>query len=155
MHWNHASVPLSSPVHKPVYCKEKAYAQLCIYYTFYTLLIITLQICPSSGLPCDCGAASAVETGAEVATDSDDKLVIGGAATSAKPTTEPIFPSELKTRVPKPLELPGPQASWFRYPISLLACAQKGKIKKQFKAQEGTNEPQRSSVFLEDPLPVA
>ncbi len=73
-----------------------------------------LQICPSSGLPCDCGAATTVEPGAEVATDSDDKLVIGGAAVSAKPTTEPIFPSELKTRISKPLEIPGPQASWFR-----------------------------------------
>lgn len=72
------------------------------------------QICPSSGLPCDCGAAAAVEPGAEVATDSDDKLVIGGSKVSIRPTTEPIFPSELKTRVPPPLELPGPLATWFR-----------------------------------------
>lgn len=72
------------------------------------------QICPSSGLPCDCGAAAAVEPGGEVATDSDDKLVIGGSKVSTRPTTEPIFPSELKTRVPPPLELPGPLATWFR-----------------------------------------
>ncbi|BDA44652.1 Xanthine dehydrogenase [Coccomyxa sp. Obi] len=72
------------------------------------------RICPSSGLPCDCGAAAAVEPGAEVATDSDDKLVIGGSKVSTRPTTEPIFPSELKTRVPPPLELPGPLATWFR-----------------------------------------
>lgn len=87
------------------------------------------QICPSSGLPCDCGAAAAVAPGAEVATDSDDKLVIAGSAVSSKPTTEPIFPWELKTRVALPLELPGPLATWYRSVVSTLVSPSAMRIK--------------------------
>lgn len=74
----------------------------------------TLQICPSSGLPCDCGAAKDVEVGAVVTTDSSDKLKFGGSAVHSKPSCEPIFPSELRSRVAQPLELPGKAATWFR-----------------------------------------
>ena len=72
------------------------------------------QICPSSGLPCDCGAAADVAPGGMIETDSEDKLKFGGAAKLSKPSREPIFPSELRTRVAQPLELPGKQATWYR-----------------------------------------
>ena len=73
-----------------------------------------LQICPSSGLPCDCGAAASVEPGAVITTNSADKLKFGGSALPSKPGCEPIFPSELRSRVAQPLELPGKRATWFR-----------------------------------------
>ena len=73
-----------------------------------------LQICPSSGLPCDCGAAAAVAPGAVITTDSADKLKFGGSALPSKPGCEPIFPSELRSRVAQPLELPGKRATWYR-----------------------------------------
>lgn len=82
--------------------------------SFICTLMGVMQICPSSGLPCDCGAAASVQPGGEVVTDSADKLVIGGAAQPSEPSAEPIFPSELRTRVPPQLELPGPLATWFR-----------------------------------------
>ena len=47
-------------------------------------------------------------------TDSEDKLKCGGRAVPSKPSCEPIFPSELRSRVAKPLELPGKLASWYR-----------------------------------------
>ena len=72
------------------------------------------QICPSSGLPCDCGAAATVAPGGMIATDSEDKLKFGGAAAASKPSREPIFPSELRSRVAQPLELPGKLATWYR-----------------------------------------
>ena len=75
---------------------------------------VYLQICPSSGLPCDCGAAANVAPGGMIETDSDNKLKFGGAAKLSKPSREPIFPSELRTRVAQPLELPGKQATWYR-----------------------------------------
>ena len=52
--------------------------------------------------------------GGMIETDSDDKLKFGGAAKLSKPSREPIFPSELRTRVAQPLELPGKQATWYR-----------------------------------------
>ena len=73
-----------------------------------------LQICPSSGLPCDCGAAASVKPGAVITTDSGDKLKYGGSAVPGKPSCEPIFPSELRSRVAQPLELPGKLATWYR-----------------------------------------
>ena len=70
-----------------------------------------MQICPSSGLLCDCGVAPAEN---EVRTDREDKLGIGGKATHSRPTAEPIFPSELKSRAAAPLYLPGSHATWHR-----------------------------------------
>ncbi|KAK9811378.1 hypothetical protein WJX72_002855 [[Myrmecia] bisecta] len=72
------------------------------------------KVCPSTGQPCDCGAA---EPG-EVRTTSKDKELTAGPATFTRPTAEPIFPAELKKRSPQELNLPGPTAAWHR-PISL------------------------------------
>ncbi len=50
-----------------------------------------------------------------VTTDSSDKLRFGGGAVPSQPSCEPIFPSELRSRVAQPLELPGKAATWFRW----------------------------------------
>jgi len=80
-------------------------------------------MCPSTGRPCDCGAAAeaglgwGLKAGAEVATDSESKLKTGGGAQHRHYSVEPIFPPELKALVPRDLTLPGPLATWHRCAI--------------------------------------
>ena len=81
------------------------------------------MVCPSSGLPCDCGgsAAAAAAPAGECAAagggccgSNGSKAANGAAAAAAavadvKPSSEPIFPKELKGRVPAALKLEGEQ----------------------------------------------
>lgn len=89
------------------------------------------KLCPSSGMPCACGAANGGGAGA---TNGDAKPAgcgaegccggkggcakAAGAAPVARPSCEPIFPPKLKSRSAAPLLLSGPLASWVR-PTSL------------------------------------
>uniref|UniRef100_A0A383W3H7 xanthine dehydrogenase n=1 Tax=Tetradesmus obliquus TaxID=3088 RepID=A0A383W3H7_TETOB len=95
------------------------------------------MVCPSSGLPCDCGggvtkaADAAGANGAAAESSSSSKAADGtccgggccaakanGAAAAAaadvKPSSEPIFPKELKGRRPAALRLSGPLCTWYR-----------------------------------------
>lgn len=55
------------------------------------------------------------EGGDVVVSSSADKLAVGGSAAYARPSAEPIFPPALRGRVPPPLYLPGPAATWHRW----------------------------------------
>ena len=67
-----------------------------------------LQVCPSTGRPCDCSA------GAPTGTSSDDKDAMYGSTALKTPTAEPIFPPELRKRAVPELSLPGRLAAWYR-----------------------------------------
>ncbi|KAJ9512823.1 hypothetical protein QJQ45_029028 [Haematococcus lacustris] len=84
------------------------------------------RVCPSSGLPCDCGAK--VSNGS-TAGGCEAKGGCGGGGCGAcggsgyvgrsgKSVAEPIFPPELKARAPQYLVMPGPQVTWHR-PVTL------------------------------------
>lgn len=89
------------------------------------------MVCPSSGLPCDCGGGSAAGAAAAAPAGpcgsdgcgSDGgcaaKKVNGVAAAAAavvKPSSEPIFPKELKGRPAAALKLEGGAAAWMLAP---------------------------------------
>ena len=57
------------------------------------------------------------ERGDVVVSSSADKLTVGGSAAYARPSAEPIFPPALRGRVPPPLCLPGPAATWHRWAL--------------------------------------
>ncbi|KAF8057662.1 XDH1 [Scenedesmus sp. PABB004] len=80
-------------------------------------------VCPSSGAPCDCGggvaaggapAAGGCGAGGCGAGDCGAGGCGAGAGAKVKPSAEPIFPRELKTRVPAALTLEGPLCTWHR-----------------------------------------
>ena len=81
---------------------------------------VALQVCPSTGRPCDCGAGSEGANKDPQASDfwvestAVDKLGTGGSATWQKPSAEPIFPNELRKASPASLHIPGPKAAWYR-----------------------------------------
>ena len=66
-----------------------------------------MQVCPSTGQPCDCTAGVQVDS-------SDSKQALADLKPD-KPPMEPIFPAELRKRQPCELHLPGPLADWYRY----------------------------------------
>ena len=71
----------------------------------HKLPVFCLQICPSSGLPCDCGKPS---TTSEVFVMGGAAAGKGGKDLGPRPgTAEPIFPPELKARVVMELCMPG------------------------------------------------
>lgn len=88
---------------------------LLLLYVFYAM-----QVCPSTGRPCDCSAGQAADSGKThtstnaVQHSSDDKLACGGSAGYSKATAEPLFPAELKRHPAKELHIPGPLAHWYR-----------------------------------------
>ena len=69
--------------------------------------VAVMQVCPSTGRPCDCTAGQVVDS-------SDDKQALADLKPE-KPPQEPIFPPELRKRQPGELHLPGPLAAWHRY----------------------------------------
>ncbi|KAF5838823.1 molybdopterin binding aldehyde oxidase/xanthine dehydrogenase [Dunaliella salina] len=84
------------------------------------------KICPGSGLPCDCGSSKA---GKGPSTTHEVFVMGGGVKQDGKSlgpqpgTAEPIFPPELKGRVPTELCMPGPRLTWHR-PTSLARLLQ-------------------------------
>ena len=70
------------------------------------------RVCPSSGLPCECGEAD--PTTGVVESRSEHKEKGCGPLTPGHPTTEPIFPPELRRREAPELALPGPRSAWYR-----------------------------------------
>lgn len=66
-----------------------------------------MQVCPSTGRPCDCTAGMQIDS-------SDSKQALADLKPE-KPPMEPIFPAELRKRQPSELHLPGPLADWYRY----------------------------------------
>ena len=66
-----------------------------------------LQVCPSTGRPCDC-------TAGQLASSSQDKQALADLK-HVKAPQEPIFPAELRKRPAPELHLPGPLAAWHRY----------------------------------------
>jgi len=84
------------------------------------------KICPSSGLPCDCGSSKA---GKSPSTSSEVFVMGGGVKQDGKRlgpppgTAEPIFPPELKGRAVTELCMPGPRLTWYR-PTSLARLLQ-------------------------------
>ena len=73
-----------------------------------------LQICPSSGLPCDCGAAASVEPGAVIHHRQRGQAEVRGLCPAQQARLRADLPSELRSRVAQPLELPGKRATWYR-----------------------------------------
>lgn len=86
------------------------------------------MVCPSSGLPCDCGGgvapASSQANGKDHGINGDCTAAANGecngtagcngkaaAAADIKPSSEPIFPKELKGRTPAALCIPGVAAA--------------------------------------------
>lgn len=66
-----------------------------------------LQICPASGLPCNCSKAEANGHGAS----ANGKAPAGGAEKA--PVREPLFPAELRQHQPQELRLQG-ACTWLR-----------------------------------------
>lgn len=69
--------------------------------------VVVMQVCPSTGQPCDCTAGMQMDS-------SESKQVLADLKPE-KPPMEPIFPAELRRRQPSELHLPGPLADWYRY----------------------------------------
>jgi len=65
-----------------------------------------VQVCPSTGRPCDCSDGQVINS-------SEDKQVVAELK-HEKPPQEPIFPPELRKRQASELCLPGPLATWHR-----------------------------------------
>lgn len=73
------------------------------------------RVCPSTGRPCDCGE---VDAGGAVTSSSLHKEAACGPLLHTRPAVEPIFPPELRKRLPAELVLKGPRCDWYR-PLSL------------------------------------
>lgn len=65
-----------------------------------------MQVCPSTGRPCDCSDGQVINS-------SEDKQVVAELK-HEKPPQEPIFPPELRKRQASELCLAGPLATWHR-----------------------------------------
>ena len=73
-----------------------------------------MQVCPSTGRPCDCTDGMQVDS-------SESKQALADLKPE-KPSMEPIFPAELRKRQPSELHLHGALTDWHRSALLRLPC---------------------------------